>query len=141
MSLYRIAYYILQWSWGIVQNVIGLALFCANAAKRHYNYKGAVVTEWNYPRGSVGLGMFIFISVPADGKNVTAAALEKTKRHEYGHTLQSIILGPLFLLVIGLPSLLWCGLPCFVNYRKRKGVSYYKFYTERWANRLAKIDE
>lgn len=28
-------------------------------------------------------------------------------RHEYGHSVQSRILGPLYLLLIGLPSLLW----------------------------------
>ncbi len=136
-----IVYYVLQWTWGIVQNIAGLVLFCANASKKHYRCKGALVTEWNYRRGSVGLGMFIFVSVPEEGikSPSEAATLEKTIRHEYGHTLQSIILGPLFLPVIGLPSLIWCGLPCFVNYRKRKNVSYYWFYTERWANSLAKI--
>ena len=136
-----IIYYVLQWTWGIIQNIIGLALFAANAFKKHYRYKGAVITEWNFRRGSVGLGMFIFVSVPRGGIKdpAEAAALEKTICHEYGHTLQSIILGPLFLPVIGIPSLMWCGFPCFVNYRKRKDVSYYWFYTERWANSLAKI--
>lgn len=133
-----IVYYVLQWTWGIVQNIAGLVLFCANINKNHYRFNGAVVTEWHYRRGSVGLGMFIFVSVPRNGAD--PAALEKVTRHEYGHTLQSIILGPLFFPVIGLPSLLWCALPCFKKYRKRNGVSYYRFYTERWANRLAKID-
>ena len=133
-----IVYYLLQWTWGFVQNVFGLALFVANISKKHYRFNGALVTEWNYKRGSVGLGMFIFVSVPK--QSADPAAIEKTVRHEYGHTLQSIILGPLFLPVIGLPSLLWCGLPCFIKYRKKKGVSYYHFYTERWANKLAKID-
>lgn len=134
---YLIVYYVLQWTWGIFQNIIGLVLFMANISKKHYRHNGAVVTEWNYSRGSVGLGMFIFVGVPKGRADRTA--VEKVIRHEYGHTLQSIVLGPLFLPVIGLPSLMWCGLPCFVNYRKRKNVSYYWFYTERWANSLAKI--
>ncbi len=54
-----------------------------------------------------------------------------TLMHEYGHTLQSIILGPLFLPVVGLPSLLWAGLPVFRKYREKSAVSYYRFYTER----------
>jgi len=53
-----------------------------------------------------------------------------------GHTVQSVILGPLFLPVIGLPSLLWAGLPVFRKYRERRSVSYYWLYTERWANFL-----
>jgi hypothetical protein len=51
------------------------------------------------------------------------------------------MLGPLYLLVIGLPSLLWAWLGD--NYREKHGVSYYDFYTEKWANKLggAKDDE
>ena len=131
-------YYLLQWTWGILQNIAGLVLFFFNINKKHYRFGKALVTEWNFPRGSVGLGMFIFVSVPKNGAD--PSAIEKVARHEYGHSLQSVILGPLFFPAIGLPSLLWCALPCFVNYRKKKGVSYYKFYTERWANFLGKVE-
>lgn len=116
---------LLQWTWGIFQNLVGLVIFLVNIDRKHYWYHGAVVTEWRFKSGSMGMGMFIFLS-----KNAT----EHTKIHEYGHTVQSVILGPLFLPVIGLPSLLWCGLPMMKCYRKRTGVSYYKFYPERWAN-------
>ena len=131
-----ILYYLLQWTWGIVQNIVGLAFFLVNIRKKHYRFNGAVVTEWNYPRGSLGMGMFIFVSVSKKSPD----AIRKVALHEYGHTLQSIILGPLYLIVIGLPSLLWCSLPCFANYRRKHNISYYRFYTEHWANRLAKID-
>jgi hypothetical protein len=56
--------------------------------------------------------------------------------HEYGHTIQSLILGPLYLFVIGLPSLLWAGLPVFQRRRHDRHVSYYSFYPEKWANAL-----
>lgn len=36
--------------------------------------------------------------------------------HEYGHTIQSMILGPLYLIVIGIPSTLWG----FLMGKKRK---------------------
>lgn len=117
-----------------MQNIAGLILFLANVNKRHYSVNGALATDWDNKRGSVSLGMFVFIST-ADTEQ------EFTKRHEYGHTLQSAILGPLYFLVIGLPSILWCALPFFVNYRRRKDVSYYRFYTELWANRLARLDK
>ena len=125
-------YYILQWSWGIIQNVVGFCVFLANIRRRHFRYNGAVVTVWGSRRGSMGLGMFIFISEIA----MNGELREFTLTHEYGHTLQSIILGPLFLPVIGLPSLLWAGLPVFRKYRERNSVSYYRLYTERWANFL-----
>ena len=33
--------------------------------------------------------------------------------HEYGHTIQSLIFGPLYLIVMGIPSTLWGFLPYF----------------------------
>lgn len=48
------------------------------------------------------------------------------------------MLGPLYLLVIGLPSLIWAGLPAFERFRVRKGYSYYRLFPERWANLLAR---
>ncbi len=125
-------YYILQWSWGIIQNVVGFCVFLANIRRQHFRYNGAVVTVWGSRRGSMGLGMFIFVSESA----MNGECRGFTLTHEYGHTLQSIILGPLFLPVIGLPSLLWAGLPVFRKYRERNSVSYYRLYTERWANFL-----
>lgn len=125
-------YYILQWTWGIIQNVVGFCVFLANVRRRHFRYNGAVVTVRRSRYGSMGLGMFIFISESA----MNSERREFTLMHEYGHTVQSIILGPLFLPVIGLPSLLWAGLPVFRKYRERRSISYYRLYTERWANFL-----
>jgi len=48
--------------------------------------------------------------------------------HEYGHTLQSAVLGPLYLFVIGAPSfLLSQGVISFDG-------GYRDFYTEHWAD-------
>lgn len=52
----------------------------------------------------------------------------KTLRHELGHCRQSLYLGWLYLVVVGLPSIVHAAL-------HRKG-DYYHFWTERWANRL-----
>ncbi len=56
--------------------------------------------------------------------------------HEYGHTIQSLILGPLYLIVMGIPSTVWGFLPSLQRKRKEKGISYFSFFTERWAKRL-----
>ncbi|MCU7947074.1 MAG: hypothetical protein KZQ72_10615, partial [Candidatus Thiodiazotropha sp. (ex Cardiolucina cf. quadrata)] len=54
--------------------------------------------------------------------------------HEYGHYLQSLLLGPLYLPLIGLPSICWASI-------KKAGyfpaVPYHAFPTEWWAERLA----
>ena len=62
---------------------------------------------------------------------------ENTKNHEYGHTIQSNFLGPLFLIIIGLPSIIWAG--CFDRYRRKHNISYYQFYTEKWADALGGV--
>ena len=59
---------------------------------------------------------------------------ERLLVHEYGHTVQNAVLGFLYLPVIVVPSVLWFSLPMMKQYRKRKQFSYYRFYTEKWAN-------
>ena len=63
-------------------------------------------------------------------------------KHEFGHTIQSRILGWFYLPVIFVPSYMWY---LYFSEKERKlGAklpysSYYKFYTEKWANNLVGI--
>lgn len=133
-----ILYFLLQWTWGIPQNIIGGVLFLACIKKKHARFMGAAVTTWHFPY-SAGCGMFIFIN---DFNHIPSTNPLKEKRrydllvHEYGHTLQSLLLGPFYLPVIALPSIIWATLPFFQKLRKEKRISYYDFYCERWANHL-----
>ncbi len=122
----KILYYTLQWTWGLPQNLVGLVLWLCCKGEREPGFHGARVKRWHLP-GSAGLGMFIFLDRHASRRVLV---------HEYGHSVQSLILGPLFLIVIGLPSLLWASLAVAQRYRHRRGRSYYWFYPERWANYL-----
>lgn len=129
--LKRIITAVLQCTWGIPQTVAGLAVFLVLAKRRHFIYRGSVATEWE--RGeSLSLGLFIFVSSQASPQ-----AHRELCAHEYGHFVQSLVLGPLYLPVIALPSSLWCMMPVFERRRVRRGRSYYSFYTERWANAIA----
>lgn len=56
--------------------------------------------------------------------------------HEYGHTIQSLVFGPFYLLAIGIPSIGWSFWPTFVKKRERERISYFSAYPERWANQL-----
>ncbi len=47
-------------------------------------------------------------------------------RHEYGHTWQNRILGPFYLFVLAIPSLISA---------MRRNSGHSSFYTERWADR------
>ncbi len=131
-------YLLVQCSWGLLQTAAGGALFLRYRRCPRFRYHGAVVTR--YPLGSsLSLGLFIFVSdhPPGDrrGQIPSAEIPQRLLVHEYGHTVQSLILGPLYLPLIGLPSVLWAQLPrC---QRKWRGdVSYFSFLPERTANHL-----
>ena len=127
----RVIISVLQCTWGILQTLAGAAVFLVCIKRKHFIYRASVATEWG--RGeSLSLGLFIFVSERAqDGLRRELCA------HEYGHCIQSLILGPLYLPVIALPSAVWCMTPALQRRRSRLGTSYYSFYTERWANRNA----
>ena len=89
-------------------------------------YKQAIVIPC-IMRGAVTLGNYVFVGLNSDYR--------ETVKHELGHTIQSKILGPLYLIVIGIPSITYCGLRrLFPSLRKK---NYYDFYTEKWANNLS----
>ena len=119
-------YYFLQFTWGIIQNAIGLLLFIIlkifKQLSHTRNFNNTLVSNWKI-KSSLSLGIFIFL-----GNNRLIV-------HEYGHSIQSLILGPFYLLIIGIPSLIWAVF--FENYRKKNNIGYYEIYTERWANHLA----
>ena len=97
-------------------------------AKYRSTYCDAGVYAWDI-NGGMSLGKYIF--VPKKGVDMDLV------KHEYGHTIQSKYLGWFYLLVIGLPSLIWAW--CFEEYRRKTNTSYYWFYTERWANKLGGV--
>lgn len=131
----RLTLYILvQCTWGCLQTIAGGVIFLWYIRCRHFNYHGAVVTEWPSDAG-LSLGMFTFVPIK---QGIVDTYYDKTIVHEYGHTVQSLILGPMYLLVIGIPSVVWCSLPQLENMRHKKGRSYYQFYTESWANGLGR---
>lgn len=136
--LARILYISFQLTWGFIQNVCGFIVFLFNIRGEHFFYHGAIGTVWKQ-QNSMSMGMFIFIDKVLlergeNPKDNPDSDFNKTIVHEYGHTLQSVLLGPLYLLIISAPSGLWCNLPACEKYRQNKKVSYQRFYPERWAN-------
>lgn len=121
----RALFWLWQWTWGFPQSFLGLIIYLLNLDKKHEIYRGCIVTHWD-KGGSLGVGMFLFLG----------SKEPQVRVHEFGHSVQSLFLGPLFLPVMGIPSFLWCNIPYFRRMRKEKGVSYYRFYPEATANRL-----
>jgi hypothetical protein len=116
---------ILLYLWSLPQNLLGLllrAIYKGNDSQ----YEDALVRRSVKMGGGISLGRYIIIN---------RYASRKTIMHEYGHCRQSKRLGPLYLLVIGLPSILHAW-----RYDKKTGKSYYDYWTERWADRLGGIE-
>lgn len=127
------AAWLLLWLWQLPQNGLGLlaslavAAMPAGAASLRIERRPEGRVSYCLSRfGGVSLGRYLFVHRQAD---------ERLVRHELGHSRQSLLLGPAYLLVIGLPSLAWALLHPTLR-RIRPGVSYFSFPTERWADRL-----
>lgn len=134
----RLIYLLVQCTWGLLQTAAGAAVFLRFRNYPHFRFHGAAVTV--YPLySSLSLGPFIFLTdkSPRDrsGRIPDPDVPRRLLVHEYGHTIQSLILGPLYLPVAGLPSALWARLPACQRIW-RGNVSYFSFVTEITANFL-----
>lgn len=127
---------VIQFTWGIIQTAIGGVIFLIVKNMKLYTeivkYKSSIITTLGRGWGGISLGCFIFISERASLKE-----REDVIKHEYGHSLQSIIFGPFYLLVIGIPSIVWNKF--FRVYRQKHNISYYSFLPEKWADKLGKV--
>ena len=112
--------------WGLPQNVVGTVVALVSIRSPHRVFRTALVTEWPLDRG-LSLGLFVF---------VPPGCQERLLVHEYGHCVQSMVLGPLYLPLIVLPSLVWAGLPAFERLRWERGISYFDMPIEHWADVL-----
>lgn len=130
----KIKYYLIQWTWGLPMNILGLIMFIAakTLGWRTYMYRKAVciATPWKFV-SAVSLGMFIM-----HGPMCTDAL-----PHEYGHSIQNMNWGWSFLFTIGIPSFIRCwyhNLYYMYRYPKtRKPLpDYYSIWFEKEANEL-----
>lgn len=137
-----IIYKTLQCTWGFMQTLLGFIVFLKHTQNKHFWYHGALITIWK-SKTSVSLGLFVFVTAEPffaskyEGQIPIEVLSNRLLVHEYGHTIQSLVLGPLYLLVIGIPSVLWG----FLGGRKRRDeqIPYCAFFTEKWANHLGEL--
>lgn len=111
--------FILLFIWQLPQNIVAVLMLpflgkkTRLGRKRYCNY---YLCEGMRGKGSISLGSFIFLGTDR----------ETTIGHELGHVVDSHRLGIFYLLVVGIPSLMWAA--AFFS------GDYYAFYTEQWAN-------
>lgn len=110
--------------WQLPQLIVGLLMWPFLGKKRlvadrHFNF----CWEGEDMSGGISLGPIAYVSP-------TSAKRQEVIAHETdGHTVDSKIFGPLYLFVIGIPSIL--------NAMFDFTECYYDFYPERWANKHA----
>ena len=120
---------ILLYIWQLPQNLVGLLVVSHLWPVPNVRFRGEMICYSERMRGGISLGRYIILARRYWEGN------GDTELHEYGHALQSRYLGPFYLIVIGLPSLIWAWW-----WNEDRGVSYYSFYTERWADILGGVE-
>lgn len=114
---------IILFIWELLQNFVGFFYLKLSKYKftARYFLNGNTKIKYYYAKefpGGLTLGEFIFTDGPQHVK------------HESGHVIQSRILGPLYLPVIGLNSILHAAFHHCKN--------YVHFWTEKWAEKLGR---
>ena len=134
-----------HWSWCLPQTLLGYLMYKKYKENNWVNsvieYRmGTILIRQFRLNGGRSLGKFVFTHdyEKEQDKVWKLTAQEKMDKHEYGHAIQSMLLGPFYLFIIGLPSISWHKYYKIVN--KKKEINYYKdFYTERWADKWGKV--
>lgn len=121
---------ILLWIWQLPQNLVALIMLLVLRGETRHRLGSIQFYFLKTFPGGITLGEYIIVGTRQ----------ELTVRHEFGHVLQSRYLGPLYLLVIGLLSLVHAWLNGVIGCCDRHPEGYFHFWTERWANRLAGLN-
>ena len=94
-------FYLLSFTWGIIWTLVGLfallgTFIFLNKKQRTYQViKGRVVVYLPYTNfGGVSLGIVVIVS----------QLHPSLIKHELGHTIQSMLFGPLFIFLVAIPS-------------------------------------
>lgn len=131
----------LLWLWQLPQNIIG---FFLTRKKELIGSVGEgicfnVYYKKNFWGSGVCLGDYIILDYKYLGKSDRTA-----QKHEYGHHLQSVKLGWMYLIIIGLPSIVFNIYDRIFHKnwtRLQRLIWYYNLPWESWADRLGKVDK
>ena len=127
--------------WELPQNVLGGALLALHGARRTVKSvrfeRGRVMVELE-TIGAISLGLFVFYT-QKDNKYVPVG--RENEDHEYGHSIQSRLLGPLYLPIVGITSEMRVAYALGHRHlRGRRWAGYYDGFPEDWADRLGCVD-
>lgn len=131
---------IIYFIWQIPQNIIALIwigiLSVLKGKPEWATYKGIKYAFFKNHRNGVSLGNFVILGT-------WYRYSDNTIKHEYGHTRQSLYFGPLYLILIGIPSA--CGNLFDRIFHKKWSYDkseywYYNQPWEKWADKLGEVE-
>jgi len=120
--------------WELPQNIIGIIVWLMirrKITKVEIVHKRLFFHTHHF---GISLGSFVFWS---NSDDAIVWIAPNNKEHEYGHTIQSLICGPLYLILVGIPSIsrvVYSSI--YYGLNKTKWANYYKGYPENWADKL-----
>ena len=114
--------------WTLPQNILGLCIVYILKCEKYKTYKNVSFYKSNKLNSGVSLGNYIII--PKHRDKIFYSILES---HEYGHHIQNLYLGWLYLFIIGIPS--FC-LNVIFRFSRRFMNNYYDLFPENWADKL-----
>ena len=132
---------ILLYIWQLPQNLLGLILLLIYKSEKTLTAKnGNLVYFSRYMPGGISLGKYSIINrYYIEDTDEATLDTDVVKHEALGHGTQSRILGPFYLPVIGLPSIIWASLYGNTKWFPYKKNGYYVFYTEKWADKLGGV--
>lgn len=121
----------LKWLWELPQNLCGMLWREINVdniitiVENGTSVLNGATVYLMRKGGNVTLGKYIFINQDYTDKSLVI-------KHECGHVRQSKKLGPLYIPLIGIPSLIHAMINDFIGCCSKSEDGYSHFYTERW---------
>lgn len=126
---------LLLFVWQLPQNLLGLILLLIYKHEKIYHkLNGKIFYFTDEMPSGISLGNYIIMN--REDK-------EDGMKHEYGHSIQSRILGPIYLIIIGLPSLIGNIYDKIAHAHWPYGKSYKWYYNqpwEKWADKLGHVN-
>lgn len=122
----------LLYIWQLPQTILGwiIVRICGWDYRERKRYPNVHIYFSPKFRGGVSLGKYIILSTRHIGEDMD----DKVARaHEYGHCIQSQILGWFYLPIVGL----WSAIRSWFNLYKRG--HYFDAFPENWADELGHV--
>jgi len=121
----------IRYLWQLPQHLLALLLiflFRRRIVSRTPGGNGTIIIRFLGIRWGVSLGQYVLID---------SRATSKTSLHEQGHSHQSLMLGPLYLIAVGVPSI---TMNILTRLKVLRADRYYDRWPESWADSLGKVE-